>query len=156
MGTKRQVHEWKNPAPIRTVKISDSQVVFSHRGADRSWALSLFDASADVVDPLPIKDCFPTVWRQNTSELVCQSFSSSEHYTIDLGGRTRSKLPLNDYDDPVTYIPDLDALLLARPVVRAQGEQRDLYLYTFERGKIRPLVQNLRIYWAQAIWVTGK
>lgn len=149
--TKKRIGEWTSAVAIPVIKLSESKVLFSNR--DQSGTLSVYDARSDTVQALPIKDCFPNVWREATSELMCQSFVDNEHYLIDLFTSRRQQLPLGKFDQPVVYVPLFDSLVFSRPVTRVAGEFLDLYLYSFRADKSERLLQGVRVYRGQAVWV---
>lgn len=142
-----QLESWSVIAKVNAsvaFPISDDELLFRDR------ILKKYDLRTGELTDLPIKDCWPRVWRSKTEEIICYDEKAKKDVFINLGGyKTFAPRAMEGITSTAIYVAQGDYVLGGQRRWNwdwmRSGEVIDLVLYDFSTDTIRRLAQKITI-----------
>lgn len=123
--------------------ISDDELLF------REGILRKYDLRTGELIDLPIRDCWPKVWRSKTKEIICYDEKEKKDVFVNLNGHKRFAPKAMDGIDESIYVAQGDYVLGGQTrwnwAWMRSGEVIDLVLYDFSTDTVRRLAQKITI-----------
>ena len=123
--------------------ISDDELLF------RDGILRKYDLRTGELIDLPIRDCWPKVWRSRTKEIICYDEKAKEDVFVNLDGHKRSTPKAMESIVEAIYVAQGDYVLGGQTRWdwdwMRSGEVIDLVLYDPSTDTIRRLAKKITI-----------
>ena len=129
------------------VPISHDEVIFS--GDQQLWIYNIVESKLKKTE---ILNCQPIIWREKTSQILCEEKNTYEVYLINIKNNIKRYIPKLKGIYGVVYIPEFDIIIYGRTKYRFPiGERCDIYSYSFIDKKEILIKRNDRIL--SGIWI---
>lgn len=151
IGSQRLVDKGPYVLPQQVIPVSRDEVVFLSGRNGHSQDAWKYNIVTEKLEPLPISNCRPQLWRTATNELLCLDLSTGRQFFSDLTGHKGGDFKINIV--AAMYIPGHDVLIGGkRRFSLFRGEISDMWIYDFRRNRKSLLLENAPASLGSVTW----
>lgn len=152
----REVGQGLKISESPVIQVSRDEIIFTeYVNEHKLYKIRRYNLVTHDLNALPLKNCYPAIWRSATRQLLCSD--KQGYYLTNLDGTDVQPLPELKDDIAEAYVPEYDTLILGKVRLELlpwpRGERHSVWAYHFkERKMVRLFKETASGGKATVIW----